>query len=293
LAERAFDNVCCCALRRLAGGEQVGAAVLPVIHLPLIRQPIASYPLVLTAYLLLALALVGYLNWKQGINLGTTVRVFALGVPAGIIGARLLDMCEQARHYVALRDVVGRHGSSIYGALLADIIVTVLYVYLRGGSPLRFLDAGAPVMALGESLTRIGCFLNGCCYGIAWNGPLSVIFPPESFAFQDQNVRGLLSASAAHSLPVHPVQLYSAALMLLAFAYLLRCFFHEHRTGDVFWNFLILYGGLRLLVAPLRIEALASMKFFSFAFVALGAAALFRRPPITRATRPRSKDVPA
>jgi len=37
-------------------------------------------------------------------------------------------------------------------------------------------------MTLGEAMTRVGCFLNGCCYGVPWNGALAVVFPRESFA---------------------------------------------------------------------------------------------------------------
>jgi len=118
--------------------------------------------------------------------------------------------------------------------------------------------------------TRLGCFLNGCCYGVPWSGALAVVFPPASFAYRDQIARGLLASGAPHSLPVVPTQLMSSALAFLAFAGLLWFFQRPHRDGAVFYAFLIVYGTLRLGMAPLRQEALQSMVVFSVAFITVG-----------------------
>ncbi len=131
--------------------------------------------------------------------------------------------------------------------------------------------------------------MNGCCYGVPWSGPLAVVFPHESFAFHDQVARGLLPPGALHSLAVVPVQLLSAAVAFVAFAALLWLFLRPHREGTVFYAFLVFYGVLRLAMAPLRQEALASMKVFSVVFIAVGALGLLlgRReaPAPTKASR--------
>ena len=92
----------------------------------------------------------------------------------------------------------------------------------------------------------------------------------ESFAYHDQIARGLLAPGALHSLPVVPVQLVSAGLALIAFLVLLRMLLRPHRDGAVFYTFVVFYGALRLGMAPLRQEALASMKVFSLGFIAVG-----------------------
>jgi phosphatidylglycerol:prolipoprotein diacylglycerol transferase len=132
-------------------------------------------------------------------------------------------------------------------------------------------------MALGEAMTRVGCFLNGCCYGIPWNSPLAIVFPRESFAYRDQIARRLLAPGALHSLPVVPVQLLTAGLASVAFVGLLWMFLRPHREGSVFSAFLVVYGALRLGMAPLRQEALASMIVFSVAFIVIGAVGLLHR----------------
>jgi prolipoprotein diacylglyceryltransferase len=126
-----------------------------------------------------------------------------------------------------------------------------------------------------------------CCYGIPWNGPLAVVFPPESFAYRDQVARGLLPPGVPHSLPVVPVQLVSAGLAFLAFAGLLWFFQRPHRDGAVFYAFLIFYGTLRLAMVPLRQEALRSMVAFSLGFIAVGTLGLLlARRVVTAPAKP-------
>ena len=111
----------------------------------------------------------------------------------------------------------------------------------------------------------------------------------ESFAYHDQIARGLLAPGALHSLPVVPVQLVSAGLALIAFLVLLRMLLRPHRDGAVFYTFVVFYGALRLGMAPLRQEALASMKVFSLGFIAVGILGLVlgRRTAAAHATPSR------
>jgi phosphatidylglycerol:prolipoprotein diacylglycerol transferase len=245
--------------------------VLPQLRVPLFDMALSTYALVRAIYILLALLLTVRLNARAGISTNVTLTAFAIGVPIGILGAHVLDMVEYWGEHGGPSNVLSSGGSSIYGAFLLVIPTVWLYARLERVSPLLFLDCGTPAMALGEAMTRIGCFLNGCCYGIPWNGPWAISFPPASFAYNDQIARGLLSPGAAHSLAVHPVQLYSLAIMAIVFVLLLRMVRLPHHDGAVFFTFLLAYGLLRLGMAPLRQEGLASMKLFSLLFVVAGA----------------------
>jgi len=205
--------------------------VLPFVRLPLFGSPISTYAIVRTVYVFVALWLTLRLNERQDIRASTTLTAFALGVPAGILGAHVLDMMEYWSQHGGLRDVLSPTGSSIYGAFL-------------------------------------------------------VVFPPASFAYRDQQARGLLPPGALHSLPVVPVQLVSAALALSAFVGLLWLFRRPHRAGAVLYAFLCFYGALRLGMAPLRQEALASMVIFSVGFIAVGTLGLLLgRPELPAPTK--------
>jgi phosphatidylglycerol:prolipoprotein diacylglycerol transferase len=236
---------------------------------------VSTYNVMLSLYLPLAILLTVRIADCQGIDARAIVKLGMIAVPAGIIGARLLDAIEYPSAYSTFRDLVGRQGSSIYGAFLALGAVVLLVAPRMGLSPLQVLDAGAPAIALGEVMTRIACFLNGCCYGRP-SGALGVTFPPESFAYADQQVRGWLPAGAPHSLPVHPVQLYSSALMCGVFVLLCQRSRRTAPVGTAISTFLVAYGALRLGMAPLRAEALLSMKAFSILFVVAGLGGLWQ-----------------
>jgi phosphatidylglycerol:prolipoprotein diacylglycerol transferase len=100
---------------------------------------------------------------------------------------------------------------------------------------LQALDLAAPYIALAQALGRIGCFLNGCCYGAE---------APEHFS--------LALYSAYDGCMRHPAQLYSAA-MLLAIFVILRVW-HELRRfkGEVFLGYCMLYSAKRFAVDFLR-----------------------------------------
>ena len=223
-----------------------------------------------------AVAVVASLNRRQGISWASTATVVAICIPLSVLGSRLLDALEYASAYPVLSEAIYRNGSSIYGGLALSFLGVWAVATWRGFGVLRFLDAGAPAIALGESLSRVGCFVAGCCYGVPWNGPWAVSYPRGTFAFSDQVARGLLSPDAEHTLPVHPVQLYSVLLAFGICVWLVRSFLRRRTDGEVFYRLLVAYGALRLAMGPLRIESLGSAKLFSVLFIVAGLVGLLR-----------------
>ena len=53
----------------------------------------------------------------------------------------------------------------LYGGLIGASLATILYVRLKNLPLWKVADALAPSIALGSSFGRIGCLMNGCCYG--------------------------------------------------------------------------------------------------------------------------------
>jgi phosphatidylglycerol:prolipoprotein diacylglycerol transferase len=105
---------------------------------------------------------------------------------------------------------------------------------------LAYSDAGMPALALGYSIGRIGCFLNGDDYGTLTNVPWAVVYPPSTPAYSDHMARGWINSGAPSSLPIHPVQLYASALGLGLF--LLLALWRPRKVGSRFCAFLIVYG---------------------------------------------------
>jgi phosphatidylglycerol:prolipoprotein diacylglycerol transferase len=173
----------------------------------------------------------------------------------GLVGARLFYCIQYWGHGIdSLLDVVQywKGGIVYYGGILGGVIAFFVYRYVRP-FPLRpYLDVMAPAIAVGTLFGRLGCFLNGCCYGDACNLPWAVSFPKPSPPWERQHNLGLIPPEATHSLPLHPTQIYSAidALVLLI---LLTCYYPlRRRDGEVMGLLMITYPITRFLIEYLR-----------------------------------------
>jgi phosphatidylglycerol:prolipoprotein diacylglycerol transferase len=168
-------------------------------------------------------------------------------------------------------------GKSWYGGLLGGGLAAGLYFHYRKLPVLAYSDAGMPALALGYSIGRIGCFLNGDDYGTLTNVPWAVVYPPSTPAYSDHMARGWINSGAPSSLPIHPVQLYASALGLGLF--LLLALWRPRKVGSRFCAFLIVYGiarfcfeqwfrgDFRAVVGPFSLP-----QAFSVLFVMTGAA---------------------
>jgi phosphatidylglycerol:prolipoprotein diacylglycerol transferase len=79
-------------------------------------------------------------------------------------------------------------GLSMYGGIIGGILAEVVFFAVKKIPILPYADAFAPSVGLGIFLTRIGCFLNGCCFGLPTSSWLGVHFPLDSPAGQCQLV---------------------------------------------------------------------------------------------------------
>ena len=148
-------------------------------------------------------------------------------------------------------------GLVVYGALFGGVIAVLLFIRKHQLPALATFDLIAPSMAIGLALGRIGCFLNGCCYG----GPTSTCrgpcrFPPGSPPYADQMASGVLSSTnpPPQSLPVHPAQLYSAITAALIGWVLWSYYPFRRRDGQVIALMLMIYPISRFLEEIIRTD---------------------------------------
>lgn len=173
----------------------------------------------------------------------------------GLIGARLFYVIQYWGDRInSVGDVfrIWEGGIVLYGSIMGGTAAFFLYRLIRPFPLLPLLDVVAPSLALGIALGRVGCFLNGCCYGDLCDLPLGVSFPSESPPWKAQVVLRLLDPKARWSLPVHPTQLYSAfdgllLLFLTSAYYPLR-----RRDGEVMALLMVTYPISRFLIEYLR-----------------------------------------
>ncbi len=119
---------------------------------------------------------------------------------SGILGARIFYVVQKWEQFGGsnpLELLVGivnvtQGGIVIYGGLIGGATGFALFVYRHRLSWLAVGDLIAPSVLLGIAIGRLGCFLNGCCYGAESDVPWAVTFPRESPPYVDQQRSGAL-----------------------------------------------------------------------------------------------------
>ncbi len=195
---------------------------------------------------------------SRGCNLDTALNLCMLVVAGSIIGARLFYCIQFHSEIKSVFDCfrIWNGGLVYYGGFFGAVVVTFPYCHIKKISFLEMADLFSPSVALGIGITRIGCFLNGCCYGPPTQSALGVRFPLDALPYQDAQVMELASKLGLNSAtpPLHPVQLYSSASCILMFVVLIL--FEKKFApprGVVFLFFCVLYAIYRFLIEFLRI----------------------------------------
>ena len=173
----------------------------------------------------------------------------------GMIGARLFYCIEYwGTEIKSIWDALQywKGGVVYYGGIVGGTIAFFVYRHFKP-FPLRpFLDVVAPSIAVGTLFGRLGCFLNGCCYGDICNYPWAISFPKYSPPWGQHVNLGLISRAAAQSLPVHPTQLYSALDALVILLLLTAYYPLRRRDGEVMGILMLTYPISRFLIEYLR-----------------------------------------
>jgi phosphatidylglycerol:prolipoprotein diacylglycerol transferase len=159
---------------------------------------------------------------------------------AGILGARAAYV---AAHWAQFPDgspgyrehpwnvlKIWEGGQVLYGGLILAVLVDLWLIHRRNLPVLKVADVAAPAVALGIAVGRIGCLLNGCCWGrrVGESFPLGIRFPSTAavYAGDGRSIFGTLESTW----PVHPTQVY--AILLGVMLYIVLSFWYERRRWD-------------------------------------------------------------
>ncbi|MDD5439633.1 MAG: prolipoprotein diacylglyceryl transferase [Candidatus Omnitrophica bacterium] len=155
---------------------------------------------------------------------------------AGIIGARVLHVAVNADFYRANPleiFMLTKGGLAFYGGLASACIAGIVYLRMNRISVWSAGDLLAPYLALGQAVGRMGCFLNGCCFGV----------PAGDFP---------LAACFEDGIPRYPTQLYEAVLLLAIYAVLRVMLQKKTGHGYLFILYVFLYTCGRFFIEYLR-----------------------------------------
>jgi phosphatidylglycerol:prolipoprotein diacylglycerol transferase len=222
--------------------------------------------------------------------------LYLAALAAGLAGARALDAIMNVARYrsdpwlLVSTDPVG---FALYGGMAGAGLV-VWTVTRRLGVPIPELaDRSLPAVVAGLVLLRLGCFLNGCCEGIATSLPWGVAFPPRAAGLEGDLLRGALPlfGTVAHPVPVHPTALYEAlaAVILLVFVRRLGRRGHAPGVTALAWTAgFLLFRAANQAIRPASSSAVLSAGQLSLAYLAVGLVVVAVTVAVARAARRRS-----
>jgi phosphatidylglycerol:prolipoprotein diacylglycerol transferase len=190
---------------------------------------------------------------REKIPTNTILDLSLVALITGIIGARILFVLLNLDYYSRhpLESIMFWQGGLVYyGGIILGVLCAILFLKIRRLNIWKITDICAPSLAIGQAVGRIGCFLNGCCFGrpVSWG----IKFPPGSMTSYEQFSQGLIKSVNEYSLPVHPTQLYSSFNALIIFLILIMVRRKEGFKGKLFWLYLLLYAITRFGIEFLR-----------------------------------------
>ncbi len=266
-----------------------------IFRIPVLDIPVYGYGLMMVIGFLVAIEVAKKLAKQKGLDPEAFVNAALLALVAGVAGARLSHVLENIGDYTRSDRSFGANlwdainirsgGLTFYGGFLLAFPALVLYA-MKKKIPVKIgMDIIAPCLMIGLGFGRIGCFMNGCCYGAECTLPWGVEFPFGSNAYVEQIDRReiaappelmvttrdgstrLMTPEEAKENPqtkqiaaenrakaVHPAQLYSSFTAFLLMALLLAYFTMPHAAGRVFALMLMLEGASRFVLEMVRVE---------------------------------------
>jgi phosphatidylglycerol:prolipoprotein diacylglycerol transferase len=204
---------------------------------------IPTYSALIALGLVLGMLLAVRTSRRLGLDADAIWSVAFTAIASYIVGGRVVLFVTHWRElvqYPALLLVVNSHSPAVlYGGIGVALAVTAVSLW-RHPLPLRrTLDALAAPAALAASLGCVGAFGGGAEYGTATTVPWAVTFHSRY---------ALMWAGTPLNMPLHPVQLYEAAIELLLCEFLLILLQMRHRDGEVFGGWLFLAGIARFVL---------------------------------------------
>ncbi|MFA5064471.1 MAG: prolipoprotein diacylglyceryl transferase [Dehalococcoidia bacterium] len=167
---------------------------------------------------------------RRGIAQDVIWDVALWAVVGGIIGARLLHIIDRWQYYLYHPEqLLNFAGLAIWGAMLGGLVAILIFCLVKKMSFWLLGDIAAPGAILGQAIGRVGCLVNGCCYGLTCELPIAVIYSnPNSYA--------------PIGVPIYPTQLFHIVWDLAGFAVLWSLRKKLRPEGTLFLLWLIFFG---------------------------------------------------
>ncbi len=224
---------------------------------------------------------------RRGINPDFATALVLWAAIGGLAGARLYDVLDNWRMYMADPVAIIWSGSGFvwFGGFLGGIAAAYFVARHYGLPFLATADMAGPALAIGQALGRIGCLVSGDGdWGLPSTLPWAMSFPKAIVGWNGQTVLKLdahdkLVSGFFPGVRVHPTPIYEAVLYVVVFAVLWSLRSRIRVNGRLFYLYLVLLGASRLTVEFWRINprvlwGLSEAQIISASMMVVGVVAL-------------------
>jgi phosphatidylglycerol:prolipoprotein diacylglycerol transferase len=183
---------------------------------------------------------------KAGLDANKIMDAAFYTIIVSLIGAKLILFLSNISYYFSYPKELfslARSGGVFQGGLTFGVLFALWYFHRKKIPTWKTADLIVPALAMGHGFGRIGCFSAGCCYGTECAAPWAVVFKNQYAA----------QLTGVHlDTPMHPVQLYEAALNFLNFGILFLILKKKKFDGQVFGFYIINYSIIRFFTEYFR-----------------------------------------
>jgi phosphatidylglycerol:prolipoprotein diacylglycerol transferase len=206
--------------------------------------PLRSYGLLIAIAFLVGIWIGRRRAAARGYEPDMVIDLSVIVILVSVAGARLAYVLVRWAHYQ--NDIAGifriwEGGLALYGGMVAGTLAALWFFRRREIDIWAGSDLLTPSLAAGVAIGRIGCFLNGCCFGHQCDAPWGVVFSSESMA-----------GMTFPGVRLHPTQIYESTIALAILAVLLLVGRRRRFDGFLFWLFVILLSISRIFIDPIR-----------------------------------------
>ena len=225
--------------------------MFPVIYL--FNVPIPTFGLFLLIGIGLGFLLALLTAKKYKISKMDTMFFGLFAIIGGILGAKLLFFIIKLPEFFVdpfntLLSLLSG-GAVFYGGLIGGILTGFSYTQIYHLDPILFFDISVPSLALAQAFGRIGCFFNGCCYGIPYDGFCSITYPKGAYP--------------PSGIGLFPTQLTETLFLFFLSSFLLLILKKSKSEGFTTGFYFLLYGLFRFGIEGLRGDPRGTIFIFS------------------------------
>ena len=173
--------------------------------------------------------------------------ILVIAIASGVGVSKAFHVIDRWEHYSQnLGEIFSGAGLTIYGAVIGASLAFWIFTRVKHSQFGFFADLVAPGIILGQAIGRVGCLINGCCYGNycevaapSWL-PWGIIYThPNSYAPLGE--------------PVIPAQIYEIVFALALFGVLFKLMGRLKPDGSLFLLYLASYSAWRVGIDFLRV----------------------------------------